>query len=297
MKLVRSLWIGLLLLGMVAVAGVADDPMPPMRIANIVYLYETVAITWEHLFLPNEKLLGPLMNEVIPGVYENLLGDGVLAYGAMISTVLNQYPDMEESGALKKWMAAANRPDWVRWPWPWPWPWPDCIPVPDWLISHWGIRNALERHHKTPADIRDMIINEPARVADLITEVLLQAATEIASPEYAPQLSTMMGVVVTDGLIYSLTERQSLLVSWNSMMPALVQWVTHSGEVTNVVTEFRDMMENAERAEAVRSKLLALPRELEKPGGSLCDFAQWEPLYHGFLIAMLLSSESLLSSP
>jgi len=263
----------------VAHAAVLDDPMPiaqKVRIValNMEYLFEVVAITWQYGELDMDKLA----LEVLPAVMERVSENADL-YGRMIARVLDQEQVLEETGILGEWKAKAETiAFWPVWPWPWPWPWWDCYPAPDALLALDLIRQVIEEGKLENGGFVKLIEEKPKYAADIIAETLLRTAEHVISEAYASRLEILTREVIP--LVLDRFARSpDLLQAWSGLMDQLGAY-----------------SDNAALASASAMLAGRLAEAADVIGADVSEFARYEPIYHGTLIAVLLSSSSLVSA-
>jgi len=260
-------------------AAVLNDPMPVAQKVHIValnmeYLFEAVAITWQYGGLDMDKLA----LEVLPAVMERISENADL-YGRMIARVLEQERVLEETGILELWKRQAETiPFWPGWPWPWPWPWPDCYPVPDVLLALDLIRQATAEGGLENGGFMRLIEEDPLVAADIIAETLLKTADHVISDAYAPRLEILTREViplVLDRFALS----PDLLQAWSGLMDQLGAY-----------------SDNPTLASASAMLAGQLAEAADVIGADVSKFGRFEPIYHATLIAVLLSSGSLVSA-
>lgn len=271
-------------------SAVADEPFPVLLRADamgldMAYMWDVVRLlhNWDDGLIPAiEELL-------IPRVYEQL-SPGV--YGDMVAHVLDQAERLERSGTFEIWARLTENPDlcppWPPWPFPWP-PWPpvpepkpipkpfppDCYPI--W----WALREAalipqvLERHGMTSSEYRDLIRDNPEHAAEMVREVLERISEYITSDDFQDSLE----ILTTDGL-------KDFLRRFGGSAGMRQGWT----DILSTMERSLDRLQD--HAGSFQAELLGVPL-----GEDVARYAAWTPVYHGTIVAVLLASDSLISSP
>ncbi|MBN1859105.1 hypothetical protein JW848_07875 [Candidatus Bipolaricaulota bacterium] len=199
--------------------------------------------------------------QVLPAIAQALAAEAD-RFSAMLDTIFAMRATMDQAGTLALWEDTGA--DTVGWPifppeFPWPWPWPNCIFF-SYALSAGGIASEAAAEIVSHGSFAGLIESDPAALAAVITEAILDAADLVSAPTSRVAMERIATNVVPE-LLPQLAADPGLLAASQTMLD---EWGTdsESPEVPSVLIpvddpfdseqyEIRDWMDYVQTAAAV----------------------------------------------